>query len=219
MTPVILLTDGYISQGTNPWRIPELDTIPELEVNFATDKETYAPYKRDPKTLARMWAIPGTPGLEHRIGGLEKEDITGLVCNDPMNHEKMVLARQAKIDGIENDIPLAHVEGEQSGDLLIVGWGGTYGAIKESFEHLRAGGKKVSYMHLRHLNPLPKNVGEILGKFKRIVLPELNNGQLSKLFEMKFHRPILGIRKIQGIPLREHEVTDYVLELLKQEAK
>lgn len=219
MTPVILLTDGYISQGTNPWKIPDLNTLPDLSVKFATDKATYAPYKRDAETLARMWAIPGTPGLEHRIGGLEKEDITGLVCHEPKNHEKMVHLRQEKVDRIANDIPLAHVEGEQEGDLLIVGWGGTYGAIKESFDHLRAGGKKVSYMHLRHLNPLPKNVGEIFARFKRIVVPELNNGQLSKLFEMKFHREILGIRKIQGMPLREHEVTDFVIELLNQEAK
>lgn len=214
MTPVILLTDGYIAQGTNPFRVPDLNELPDISPTFATDPETFASYKRDPKTLARMWAIPGTPGLEHRIGGLEKEDITGLVSQDPLNHEFMVKTRQAKIDGIANDIPLATIEGEQSGDLLILGWGGTYGAIKDGFDKLRKEGKKVSYCHLTHLNPLPRNIEQVLNSFDRVLIPELNSGQLKTILQAKFMKPILSLAKVQGLPLKADELERKVNELL-----
>ena len=171
MTPVILLTDGYLAQGTNPWKLPNIEDLPDISVKFTNDKEGFAPYKRDPETLARLWAIPGTQGLEHRIGGLEKEDITGLVSQDPKNHEKMVEIRAKKIANIENDIPLAEIQGEQQGDLLILSWGSTYGAIQDAYDKLTAEGKVLSYCHLNHLNPFPKNLGEILKRFKRILVP------------------------------------------------
>lgn len=216
MTPVILLTDGYIAQGTNPWRIPSMDEIPDIKVEFATDKETFAPYKRDPETLARMWAIPGTEGLEHRIGGLEKEDITGLVSHDPKNHEKMINYRAEKVERIANSIPELHVEGEQEGDLLILGWGGTYGAIKDAFDKLRDEGKKVSYAHLRYLNPFPKNLGEVLSKFDRVLVPELNTGHLATLIRSKYMRDVIKYTKIIGKPLKAHEIEDRVNELLQE---
>lgn len=216
MTPVIMLSDGYLAQGTNPWKIPNLDELPDISPEFATNKEDYAPYKRDPETLARMWAIPGTPGLEHRIGGLEKEDFTGLVSQDPANHEKMVAIREEKIARIANDIPDAEVLGEQEGDLLIVGWGGTYGAIMDAYDHLRSEGKKVSYCHLKYLNPFPKNFGDILSRFKRILIPELNNGQLGALIRIKYMRESIPYNKIQGLPMKEFEVVDIVNELLNK---
>lgn len=216
MTPVILLTDGYIAQGTNPFKVPKLDELPEIPAKFETNPEGFQPYKRDEVTLARPWAIPGTPNLEHRIGGLEKKNITGIVSQGPDNHQKMIGLRAKKIEGIANDIPLATVEGEQEGDLLILGWGGTYGAIKDAFDKLYAEGKKISFCHLTHLNPLPRNIGEVLSKFKRILVPELNTGHLKLLLQARFMRPILGLNKVQGLPLQEFEVTEKVLELLKE---
>ncbi|MGA2296572.1 MAG: 2-oxoacid:acceptor oxidoreductase subunit alpha [FCB group bacterium] len=214
MTPVIMLSDGYIAQGTNPWRIPDINDLPDLSVSFVTSPNGFAPYTRDPLTLARPWAIPGTQGLEHRIGGLEKEDISGLVSQDPQNHEKMVALRAKKIDNIANDIPLAEIEGEKSGDLLILGWGGTFGAIKDAFDKLRSEGKKVSYCHLKHLNPFPKNLGEVLINFKRILIPELNSGQLNTIIRSRFLITPIGLNKIQGLPLNAFEVEAKVNELL-----
>lgn len=216
MTPVILLSDGYLAQGTNPFKVPKLSDLPDIPVKFVTDPEGFQPYMRDEKTLARPWAIPGTPNLEHTIGGLEKKDISGIVSQGPDNHQRMVELRAKKIEGIVNDIPLATVEGEQSGDLLIIGWGGTYGAIKDAFDTLRGEGKEISFCHLTHLNPLPKNLGEILSNFERILVPELNMGQLKFLLQAKFLRPILGLNKVQGTPLQEFEVVEKVLELLNE---
>ncbi|MEJ5245311.1 MAG: 2-oxoacid:acceptor oxidoreductase subunit alpha [Bacteroidota bacterium] len=214
MTPVILLSDGYMAQGTEPWRIPEMSELPDLTVNFATDPETFKPYRRDPNTLARMWAVPGTPNLEHRIGGLEKEDITGLVSHDPLNHQKMVELRQKKVDGIANDIPLAEVEGEQSGDLLVVAWGSVYGPVKTAFDNLREQGHKISYTHLKYIRPFPKNLGEILSRFERIVVPEMNMGQLADLLQSKFLRSVLRINKVQGMPFKAKEIETKLLDLL-----
>lgn len=214
MTPVIMLSDGYIAQGTNPWRVPSLDELPDITPTFATDPETFAPYKRDPKTLARMWAVPGTQGLEHRVGGLEKEDITGLVSQEPENHEKMVSLRAQKIEGIVNDIPEAVVEGSDDADLLILGWGGTYGAIRDAFDKMIAEGKNIAYCHLRHLNPLPKNLDDIISKFDNILIPELNSGQLRFILQAKYLRSFLGLNKIQGLPLKAFEVEDKVNEIL-----
>ncbi len=216
MTPVILLTDGYIAQGTNPFKIPKLEDLPDLTPTFVTDVESFQPYKRNPETLARLWALPGTPGLEHRIGGLEKEDISGLVSHDPINHQKMIEIRQKKIDDIVNDIPEVIVEGEQEGDLLIVGWGGTYGAIKDAFEKLRQDGNQISMCHLRYLNPFPRNLGDVLKKFKRILVPELNNGQLRTILASKYLIQSIGLNKIQGLPLKAIEVEMKVKELLNE---
>jgi 2-oxoglutarate ferredoxin oxidoreductase subunit alpha len=216
MTPVILLTDGYIAQGTNPWRIPSMDELPEIKVEFATDKDTFAPYKRNPETLARMWAIPGTEGLEHRIGGLEKEDITGLVSHDPENHAKMIAFRAEKVERVANSIPELHVEGEDSGELLILGWGGTYGAIKDAFDKLRSEGKKVSYAHLRHINPFPKNMGDVLAKFDKVLVPELNTGHLATLIRSKYLREVIQFNKVNGKPLNAHEIEERVIELLQE---
>ena len=214
MTPVILLTDGYLAQGTNPWHIPDINDLPDISVKFETNPENFQPYSRNPETLARPWAIPGTQGLEHRIGGLEKENLTGLVSQDPENHQLMVNLRAKKVAGIANDITDAVVNGPQEGDLLIVGWGGTHGAILDAFNQLRSEGKEVSFCHLDYLNPFPKNLGEILNRFKRILIPELNSGSLGTLFRSTYMKPSIGLNKIQGKPLKEVEVYSKVIELL-----
>jgi len=216
MTPVILLTDGYLAQGTTPFKVPNLEELPDISPKFHTDPETFQPYKRNPDTLARLWAGPGTPGCEHRIGGLEKEDITGLVSQDPMNHQKMCEIRAQKIANIANDIPLAEVSGEQEGDLLCIGWGGSYGAIKDTFDKMRSEGKKFSYMHLRHLNPLPRNFEEVISRFKRLFVPEMNLGQLSTIIQAKFLRPVIGYHKVQGNPFKESEIEEQINALLNQ---
>ncbi|MGE5480362.1 MAG: 2-oxoacid:acceptor oxidoreductase subunit alpha [Chloroflexota bacterium] len=219
MTPVILLTDGYLAQGSEPWKIPTLEELPEMKVNFATDPATFKSYKRDPETLARMWAIPGTPELEHRIGGLEKEDGSGAVSMDPANHQKMVELRAAKIAGIANDIPLAEIEGEQEGDLLVIGWGSSYGAIKTAFDVLKAEGKKFGYTHLNYINPLPRNIGEIISKFKRVLVPELNMGQLATLLRSTFLINPIQLNKVQGSPFKAAEIEAKIRELLSEESK
>ena len=206
MTPVILLSDGYIANGSEPWLIPDVDSLPDLTPRFRTDPEGFYPYSRDEESLARPWAVPGTPGLEHRIGGLEKQNITGNVSYDPENHELMVRLRAEKVERIANDIPLAEVDGDEEGDLLFVGWGGTYGAIRTAVMNKRAEGNSVSQLHLRYLNPFPKNLGEILYKFKNILVAELNLGQLSKILRAKFLVPTLSFTKVQGQPLMAAEV-------------
>lgn len=216
MTPVILLTDGYIAQGSEPWKVPVLAELPDIKSEFATNPEGFAPYRRDPETLARLWSIPGLKGMEHRIGGLEKEDGSGKVSHDPLNHQKMVEIRQQKIERIANDIPAAEVEGEQQGDLLIIGWGSSYGAIKTAFETLRGQGKKISYVHLKHLNPLPKNLGSIIGSFNRILLPELNMGQLKTILQAKYMKPVIGYNKVQGAPFASSEIENRIIELLNE---
>ncbi len=215
MTPVILLSDGYIANGSEPWRIPkakDLDTIP---VKFHTDPENFMPYSRDEKTLARPWAIPGTPGLEHRIGGLEKQDLTGNVNYEPENHQKMVNYRAEKIERIADDIPDVEISGEREGDLLIVGWGSTYGSITSAVERSRAKGKSVSQIHLRHLNPFPKNLGEILYNFKKVLVPELNMGQLSTILRSKYLVPAISYNKVQGLPFKAEELENKIDELLR----
>ena len=179
MLPVIYLTDGYLGNGAEPWLLPKMDELPRFEVEFAKEPEGFQPYQRDPETLSRPWAIPGTPGLEHRIGGMEKADITGNVSYEPENHMHMVLTRAEKVARIADDIPELEVFGESHGRLLVVGWGSTYGAITSAVEEMQQQGKSVSSIHLRHLNPFPKNLGEILGRFDRVLVPELNMGQLA----------------------------------------
>ena len=216
MTPVILLSDGYIANGSEPWLIPDVDALPDISPSFRTDPEGFQPYLRNEKTLARPWAIPGTPGLEHRIGGLEKQHITGNVSYDPENHEFMVRMRAEKVERIADDIPLAVVDGDQEGDLLVVGWGGTYGAIRSAVVNKREEGKSVSHLHIRHLNPFPKNLGEILYRFKNILVPELNLGQLAKVLRAKFLVPALTLSKVQGQPFSATEIEKKIDELLEK---
>ena len=206
MTPVICLTDGYVANGAEPWIVPNVDELPVIPVEFARDASTFKPYARDEQTLARPWALPGTPGLEHRIGGLEKEHITGNISYDPDNHDFMVKMRAAKIERIADEIPLQTIDGDSEGDLLIVGWGSTFGSIKTAVEAARERGISVSHTHLRFLNPMPRNLGEILYKFKNILVPEINNGQLIKLLRSKYLVPAVGFNVIRGLPLSSEDI-------------
>jgi len=214
MTPVIILSDGYLANGAEPWLIPLVGSLPDIAPKFRTDPEGFQPYMRDERTLARPWAIPGTPGLEHRIGGLEKEHITGNVSYDPENHEFMVKMRQAKVDRIADDIPPAVVEGDQKGDLLVVGWGGTYGAIRTAVEEKRKEGKSVSHLQLKYINPFQKNVGEILYNFKNVLVPELNLGQLARVLRAKYLVPAITLSKVQGLPFKAIEIENKIDEIL-----
>ncbi|MCK5468243.1 MAG: 2-oxoglutarate ferredoxin oxidoreductase subunit alpha, partial [Cyclobacteriaceae bacterium] len=216
MTPVILLTDGYIAQGTEPWRIPEMDELPDLTPKFCEDPENFAPYTRNPETLARMWAIPGMQGMEHRIGGLEKQDITGTVNQDPDNHQRMVEIRQEKIDRIVNDIPNLEVMGDPDADLLLIGWGSSYGAIKSAVDEKITEGFKVAFVHLKHMNPFPSNLGEIVAKYDTILVPEMNLGQLRTILHSNFFKPMLGLNKVQGQPFKSSEVKSKIDEILSE---
>jgi len=215
MVPVLVLSDGYLANGAEPWRLPDVDAIPEIEVEFAKDPETYQPYVRDPETLARQWAIPGTPGLEHRLGGLEKDALSGNVSYDPLNHEKMVRVRAEKVERVAAMVPDAAPDGEPNGDLLIVGWGSTYGAITAAVRKKRSQGVQVSHLHLRWLNPLPRNLGEVLGRYRQILVPELNLGQLRWLLRAKYLVDVVGLNKIQGRPFSEGEITAKIDQLLE----
>jgi 2-oxoglutarate ferredoxin oxidoreductase subunit alpha len=214
MCPVLYLSDGYLANGAEPWKLPEVASLPRIDVTFRTEAEGFQPYARNPETLARPWAIPGTPGLEHRIGGLEKADVTGHVSYDAQNHHHMVLTRAEKIARIARDIPAADVIGEPSGDLLIVGWGSTYGAITHAGKLLRQRGRRVSSMHLRHLNPLPANVGEVLARFRRVLVPEVNLGQLLLVLRARFLVDAIGLNKVQGRPFKVAEIVQRAEELL-----
>lgn len=216
MTPVILLTDGYIAQGSEAWKIPNVAELPDIPVEFATDPDNFHPYLRDEVTLARPWAVPGTEGLEHRIGGLEKSDVDGLVSHDPENHQKMVEFRAKKVAGVANDIPDLEVDGDKEGELLILGWGSSYGAIKSAITELRDEGINVSHAHLNYINPFPKNLGEILYNFKRILIPELNLGQLRDLIKTKYMLAAEGFNKIQGNPFTAYEIKNKIKEMLEE---
>ncbi|HBK87878.1 MAG TPA: 2-oxoglutarate ferredoxin oxidoreductase subunit alpha [Cytophagales bacterium] len=218
MTPVMILSDGNIGQASEPWKIAAISELPEIHPHFATDSTTFAPYKRDEKTLRRQWAIPGFEGMEHRIGGLEKEDGSGNVSSDSVNHERMVHLRQEKVDGIANDIPELKVEGEQEGDILMLSWGSTYGAAKTAYERLRASGHQLSFAHLRYMNPFPRNLGDILNRFQRVVVPELNLGQLQLLLQGKYLKKIIGIHKVQGKLFKSTELERELLALLEEKA-
>ncbi|MEO8399985.1 MAG: 2-oxoglutarate ferredoxin oxidoreductase subunit alpha, partial [Ignavibacteriaceae bacterium] len=214
MVPVMYLSDGYIANGSEPWRIPEPADIPEIKIEFRTEKENFQPYMRD-ENLSRPWVIPGTPGLEHRIGGLEKANITGNVSYDPQNHEFMVRLRAEKIKNIENDIPQLKVFGDEDSDLLVAGWGGTYGSITEAINRIRKKGKKVAQVHFKYLNPFPKNTKEILTKYKIILCPELNLGQLSKILSSQFDIKVVQFNKIQGIPFKSSEIENKIDSILE----
>ncbi len=218
MVPVILLSDGYLANGAEPWRIPDAADIPAFPVHFATESNSangYLPYKRDPQTLARPWAVPGTPGLEHRIGGLEKQDVTGNINYEPLNHEKMVRIRAAKVTAIAQDIPEIEPVGDTHGDLLIIAWGSTHGAITAAVNAQRAEGRKIGHVHLRHLNPLPSNLGEVIQRYKKVLVPELNMGQLLWVLRAKYLVDAVGLNKIQGRPFKQSELEQKIEEMLE----
>jgi 2-oxoglutarate/2-oxoacid ferredoxin oxidoreductase subunit alpha len=211
MTPVILLTDGYLANGTEPWKIPDAQSLPKIDVQLRTDPEGFHPFVRDPATLARAWAIPGTPGLRHRIGGLEKDYNSGHISYDSANHEKMCLTRAEKVARVADSIPdQTMTEGHESGKLLVLGWGSTYGAIRESVRAARKKGLDVSHAHVRYLNPFPKNLQKLLGQFDRVLIPELNLGQLSILIRSRFLIDAKSITKIQGQPFRVQELSGHI---------
>ena len=212
MTPVILLSDGYIANGAEPWRLPTVEDLAPIDVSFRTDKEGFLPYLRDKDTLARPWAIPGTPGLEHRIGGIEKADGTGNISYEPQNHENMVRLRAEKVARVAVDLPPAEAEGDDSG-LLVLGWGSTYGAITGAVRRARAEGRRVAHLHLRHLNPMPMNLGDVLSRYERILIPEMNMGQLALLIRAKYLRDVVQLDKVQGQPFKEIEILTKIQEL------
>ncbi|MBF0279026.1 MAG: 2-oxoacid:acceptor oxidoreductase subunit alpha [SAR324 cluster bacterium] len=214
MTPVIILSDGYLANGAEPWLLPEIDELPDLEPTFHQDPEGFSPYLRDPETLARLWAIPGTPGLEHRLGGIEKDSATGNVSYDPINHQKMVDTRNDKIQGIAKELALLEVNGPQQGDLLVVGWGGTYGAITSAVESLQAEGKSIASVHLRYLYPFQKNLGAVLKNYKKVLVSELNLGQLCQMLRAEFLVDAIPFNKVQGKPFLISELRDRMLQLL-----
>src|SRR5246500_2937681 len=215
MVPVIVLSDGYLANGAEPWKIPDISELPEIPVHFETNTENFHPYRRDPNTLARPWAIPGTPGLEHRVGGIEKQDVTGNINYDPLNHERMVRLRAAKVEAVADDIPDAVPAGDQSGDLLILAWGSTHGPITAALKTAREKGQSVGHVHLRHLNPLPRNLGDVLKRYKHILVPEMNMGQLLMVLRAKYLVDAQGYNKIQGKPFKQSEIEQKIDEILE----
>ena len=214
MTPVVYLSDAFLATGSEPWRIPALSDLPDIAVENATDPAAFRPYQRDANTLARPWAVPGTPGLEHRIGGLEKADVTGNVSYDPDNHHRMQLLRAAKVAGIADDIPPLEVFGPASGELLILGWGSTYGAIRSAVERLTGEGRSVAHAHLRHLNPFPANTETVLRSYRRVLIPEVNLGQLLLLVRAAFLIDAIGYNRARGKPFRIAEIVEEAERLL-----
>jgi 2-oxoglutarate ferredoxin oxidoreductase subunit alpha len=216
MVPVMLLSDGYIANGSEPWKLPEVEDLPDLRCDYRTDPEGFFPYLRDEESLSRPWAIPGTPGLEHRIGGLEKEDGSGDVSYDPENHEHMVHRRAEKVARVVADIPPLEVHGDaEGGDLLVIGWGSTLGSITGAVNEARRRGLNVSRTHLRHLNPFPANLGEILDRFEKVLLPEMNLGQLALLLRAAYLKDIISFTKVQGKPFFRHEIISKIEEILE----
>ena len=214
MTPVFYLSDGYLGNGSEPWKLPKVDELPKIDIEYRTEAEGFHPYLRNEATLARPWAIPGTPGLEHRIGGLEKQHITGNVSYDPDNHEFMVRLRAEKVARIANFIPEVEVFGKPEGKLLVIGWGGTYGAITSAVEAMQGRGKSVSSIHLRHLNPFPRNLGEVLSRFEKVLVPELNLGQLCLLLRARYLVDAIGFNKVKGHPFKISELVRKMEELV-----
>jgi 2-oxoglutarate ferredoxin oxidoreductase subunit alpha len=217
MTPVIVLSDGYIANSSEPWQIPDVDGLEQSTIEFAKpiDVGEFQPYSRDPETLARPWAIPGTPGLEHRIGGLTKQDGSGNVSYEADNHAKMIELRKQKVEGIANSLPPLEINGPNSGELLVLGWGGTKGSITAAVEQVRKDGLDVSQVHLRHLNPFPNDLGDVLKSFKKVLLPELSDGHLALLLRAKYLVDIQMLNKIEGQPFKIIELTDAITKLYK----
>ena len=216
MVPVIVLSDGYLASGAEPWLIPDPKTLPDIPVSFRTNPEGFAPYVRDEATLARPWVRPGTAGLEHRIGGLEKENITGNVSYDADNHDLMVRLRAEKVRRVAQEIPPTTVNGPAAGDLLVVGWGSTYGTITAAVEEVQQSGKAVASVHLRHLNPLPPDLGQILRQYERILVPEINSGQLVRILRAEYLVDAVGFNRVRGLPLSTEELREAIEQLLKE---
>jgi 2-oxoglutarate ferredoxin oxidoreductase subunit alpha len=214
MVPTFYLSDGYLANGSEPWEIPAIESLPKMDINFRTEVEGFFPYLRDDETLARPWAIPGTPGLEHRIGGIEKQHVTGNVNYDPDNHDFMCRLRAEKVERIANDIPLLEIFGESKGKVLVLGWGGTHGAITTAVEQLQEQGHSVSSAHLRYLNPFPKNLGEVLQGFETVIIPELNLGQLSLLVRAKFLVDAVSFTQVKGKPFKVSSLVSKIKEYL-----
>jgi 2-oxoglutarate ferredoxin oxidoreductase subunit alpha len=217
MTPVVLLSDGYLANGSEPWKIPNVKDLDPIEVKFAKNsksKNVFLPYERDEETLSRPWAIPGTPGLEHRVGGLEKAENTGHVSYDPDNHHRMVELRQEKVNRIQNDIAKTEVFGDKNGDVLIISWGGTYGSCRSAVETLHEEGKSVAHAHLRWISPLPKDLGEIIIKFKNVLVPEINMGQLIKLIRAEYLVDAKGLNQVTGRPISVTRIIENVNQLI-----
>jgi 2-oxoglutarate ferredoxin oxidoreductase subunit alpha len=220
-TPVVLLSDGYLANGSEPWLLPDVASLPDISVPFATEPNhegDFWPYLRDEATLARPWAVPGTPGLEHRIGGLEKADGTGNISYDPDNHDRMVNLRAAKVAGIAKDIPPLEVDHQDGSRLLVLGWGSTYGPIGAAVRRVRASGARVSVAHLRHLNPFPANLGEVLGNYDKVLIPEMNLGQLRMLVRARYLVDAVGYNKVRGLPFKAEELADAIIGLLDEGA-
>ena len=217
MTPVVFLSDAFLASGSEPWRVPEPADLPSIAVPGWTDRDTFHPYDRDPVTLARPWAVPGTPGLEHRIGGLEKADITGNISYDPDNHHRMTQLRAQKVAVIADDIPDLQVFGPAKGELLILGWGSTYGAIRSAVERLQGQGVSVAHAHLRHLNPFPRNTGDVLSSYRRVLIPEINLGQLRLLIRGRYLIDAVGLNRVRGKPYRISEIEDAARLMLEPE--
>ena len=222
MTPVILLSDGYLANGAEPWRIPDFDDLPPISITHATEPNgpegVFYPYARDEVTGARPWAIPGTPGLEHRVGGLEKEALTGNVSYDPDNHEMMTAARAAKIAGIANDIPEVEVYGPDDAELLVVSWGSTFGSVRAGVNNANADGYRVAHVHLRYLNPFPRNLEDVLPGYRKVLVPEMNRGQLSAVLRAKYLTPTVTLSKVQGAPFMANEISKKIVELLEDQS-
>jgi 2-oxoglutarate ferredoxin oxidoreductase subunit alpha len=214
MVPVIVLSDGFLANGSEPWLIPDVTTLPSIDVAFRTEKEGFFPYLRDPATLARPWVRPGTPGLEHRIGGIEKQDVTGNISYDPENHDHMVRMRAEKVRRVGQEIPPTSINGPATGDLLVVGWGGTYGAITAAVERAQAEGKSVASIHLRYLNPLPPDLGHILREYRKILVPEINLGQLVRILRAEYLVDAVGFNRVRGLPLQSDEIQDAINQLV-----
>src|ERR1700726_395129 len=214
MVPVIILSDGYLANGAEPWKIPDVSELPEIPVHFETNTEDFHPYRRNPTTLARPWAIPGTPGLEHRVGGIEKQDVTGNINYDPLNHERMVRLRAAKVEAIGQDVPDVVPVGDPDGDLLIVAWGSTHGPITAALNAQREKGRKVGHVHLRYLNPLPRDLGEVISRYKKVLVPEMNMGQLLMILRAKYLVDAQGYNKIRGKPFKTSEIEQKIEQIL-----
>ena len=216
MIPVMVLSDGYLANGSEPWLIPDVKALPDIPVNFRTDPEGFFPYMRDPATLARPWVRPGTPGLEHRIGGIEKQDVTGNISYDPENHDHMVRTRAEKVRRVAQEIPPTSINGPATGDVLVVGWGGTYGAITAAVEEAQMEGKGVASVHLRHLNPLPPDLGQILRQYRRVLVPEINSGQLVRVLRAEYLVDAVGFNRVSGMPLASQDILEAINQILEE---
>jgi 2-oxoglutarate ferredoxin oxidoreductase subunit alpha len=214
MVPVMVLSDGFLANGSEPWLIPDPATLPPIDIEYRTEREGFFPYLRDPATLARPWVRPGTPGLEHRIGGLEKQDVTGNISYDAENHDHMVRMRAEKVRRVAQEIPPTSINGPATGDLLVVGWGGTYGAITAAVERAQTDGKSVASIHLRYLNPLPPDLGHILREYRKVLVPEINLGQLVRILRAEYLVDAVGFNRVRGLPLASDEIYETIQQLL-----